>query len=678
MASMPSTPTTTPTVTPPTPPVRIKDGVPIFPKGAKIVTAHAGNFFCRFAAEQGFRDCKDFRQINTHLKDKAVLDEGDKVVIPNKTEKDTESPDKTVVKCKRVEYRPGSVKFLGLGMPVGEPRSGGLTRLGISNFITDKANKTAHGTEFSFYVGKGADTLDTMTPPEGRTHADPDHFRVEVHDVVAGAKNVAKVNVELQVLQPLYKRDTVGGKTKIVRDKTSRPDPDCPPGFKIPTNAKRKVTIECFRSTSKPNVYRSKYLRLVTHEGDDIAGQTLFVGDYYDDGAGNDEKRYTEILEQKVRARYTPMMCDPAKCRAQALADVGEFKREARLAVHIMDNACSLEDVRRVVYKQVRRAYAQAGLRPHIKAIYRHPAPKNILTIGTRSGSGFSASGAIRAVKTVFGTSKVTVKVDGKTIEYQPGRDAAIATVTAGVAAAIQAQGLFTRILVHTPNPPPVPPAQPSRDILIFKDAAHTQYSEITSVTSDDSRLSATFTPLTSAILGAFPQDDTKQEHRLLKACCETEWFDAIVIKSFEVIVTPTSTSTLFGIATWIHLPFGPCIIVESARMKPAQDERYTFAHEMGHCLVYSGHCITAAEKEQLMVMGAHAAGNAYDMPGRRRIMDIPMKIKYQVFDAGAAYKGLQELGPGSTYGTAASRVSAFVAGDPAGAPTDREPAAEW
>ena len=674
MASKPSTSTTTPTVTPPTPPVRMKDGQPIFPKGAKIVTARAGDFLCRFAADQGFRDCKDFRQINTHLNNKAVLDEGDKVVIPNKTEKDTEGKDKTVVKCKRVEYRPGSVKFLGLGMPLGEPRSGGLTRLGVSNFITDKANKTDHGTEFSFYVGKGADTLDTMTPPEGRTHADPDHFRVEVHDVVAGEKKLAKVNVELQVLQPLYKRATVGGKGKIVRDKTSRPDPDCPPGFKVPANADRKVTIECFRSTSKPNIYRSKYLRLVTHQEDKIEGQTLFVGDYYDDGGNSDEKRYTEILEQKVRARYTPLMCDPAKCRAEALADVGEFKSAARLAVHIMDNACSLEDVRRVVYKQVRRAYAQTGLRPHLKAIYQHPAPKNILTIGARTGSGLSASGAIRTLKTTFGTSKVTVKVDGKTIDYKPGRDAAIATVTAGVAAAIQAQGLFTRILEHTPNPPPVAPAQASRDILIFKDAAHTQYSEITSVTSDDTRLSATFTPLTTAILGAFPQDDNKHEHRVLKACCDTKWFDAIIINKFAV----EGGSTLFGIATWIHLPFGPAIIVEKARMTPAQDERYTFSHEMGHCLVYSGHCITAAEKEQLMVLGGQAAGNAYDMPGRRRIMDVPMKIKYQVFDAGGAYKGLEELGPGSTHGTAASRVSMFVTGDPAGAPTDREPTMEW
>jgi hypothetical protein len=58
--------------------------------------------------------------------------------------------------------------------------------------------------------------------------------------------------------------------------------------------------------------------------------------------------------------------------------------------------------------------------------------------------------------------------------------------------------------------------------------------------------------------------------------------------------------------------------------------------------------------------------------------MDVPMKIKYQVFDAGGAYKGLEELGPGSTHGTAASRVSMFVTGDPAGAPTDREPTMEW
>ncbi len=667
MASIPK-----PTV----PPVTSGSSTPTTPTAKKTVKARAGDYLCRFAANQGFRDCKDFRAepANSALANKAVLDQDEVVTIPEKQEKETEGQDKTVVKCKRVEYRPASIKFLGFGQPLAEPRSPGLTRLGISNFVTNKANKKDHGTEHSLYKGKGTSNLDTMGEDEGRTHADPDHFRIEVHDVVAGEQGELSVTVELQVLQPLYKRETVGGKTKIVRDLTSRPDPDCPPGFKIPTNAKRKLEVECHSFPSKPNVFRSRYMRLVTHEEDDIYEHTLFVGDYYDDGANNDEKRYTEILEQKVRARYKPMMCDPGKCRAEVIADVGEMKYEARLAVHIMDNACSLEDVRRVVYKQVRRAYAQTGLRPHLKAIYQHPAAKNVLTIGARSGTGFSASGLIRSIRTAMGNSKITVKVDGKKIIYNLPRDATIANATAGVLAAIQAQGLHGRVLEHTPNPPPVPPIQAARDILIFRDADHTQFAEITSVTCDDTRMSATFTPLTSTLLGAFPQDDNRHEHRVLKACCDTKWFDSIIIKSFAV----EDDAILFGIATWIHLPFGPCIIVESARMKPAQDERYTFSHEMGHCLVYSGHCITAKEKEQLMVMGSHASGNAYDMPGRRRIMDAPMKIKYQVFEAGGAYKGLQELGRTSPHGTAATRVVRYVTGDSGGAPTDREPATEW
>ena len=644
------------------------------PAVQQVLTARAGDYLCRFAADAGFRDCKDFRTeaANSAIANKAVLDEGDRVTVPQKQEKTTEAPDQTLVQCKRVNYRPATVRFLGQGVAMNQRGGPSLTRLGISNYITNKAGATGNGTTDPFYSGKGADTPEAMTDDERKTFADPDHFRVEVHDVVAAARGLDKVTVELQVLQPLYKRETSGTTTKIVRDLTSRPDPEAPAGFKIPSNAARKLVVECFQNASHKAFYRSRYLRLVTHPEDTIAGQTLFVGDYYDDGASEDEKRYTEILEQKVRARYTPQMCGEGKCRAEALADVGELRKEIRLVVHIMDDCCSYEDVRRVVYKQCRRTYAQAHLRPHLKEIVKHPPPRNILTIGATSGVGQPASGQTSG--TPPRPSTIRIEVDGKTVEYRPAANERVNAVTDGIVAALRAQGFFMRVQVYRPNPPPAAPAQPSRDILVFRDAQFRQYAEITSVTCDDTRLSATFTPLTSAILGAFPQDDERREHRLLKACCETEWFDAIVIRSFAV----EGGATLFGIATWVHLPFGPAFIVERARMTPAQDERYTFSHEMGHCLMHCGHCITAAEREQLMVMGGLAAGNAFDMPGRRRIMDAPLRIKYQVLNADGSFPGLKELGPGSAFGTAVSRALTFVGGNNVGAPTDRVPGPEW
>jgi hypothetical protein len=106
----------------------------------------------------------------------------------------------------------------------------------------------------------------------------------------------------------------------------------------------------------------------------------------------------------------------------------------------------------------------------------------------------------------------------------------------------------------------------------------------------------------------------------------------------------------------------------------------------MGHVVMNCGHCTEATHKEQLMIQGKHASGNAFDMPGRRRIMDKPMKVNYQVARANGTWvdpagTSLAAIdGSSADLATAASRCHQFMTGvlDSFGGPTDREPATEW
>jgi hypothetical protein len=641
------------------------------PEPQRVIVGRDGQCFCDFASENGFRDCEPLRSANGDLADKAVLERGDEITIPEKRDKTTSGPNETVIETRRVLSPPATVRFVGLNIPLNNPRARGLTRLGISNYKTDRASATGTGTETAFYrdLGVQDDASRVAGSPEAETYADPDHFRVEIHDVAAAKRNLASVEAELQVLQPLYRRLTVDGKEVIRRDAETRPDRNAPAGYKIPTTASRRRTITCDRiGTTK--FYRSRYMRLVTEPGDNIDPHTLFIGDYYDDGADNDEKRYTEILEQKVRVRYQPAMCTPGTCRVEALADVGQLRGEIRLAVHIMDNACTFEDVRRVVYKQVRRAYASAHTRPYIRTILRHPPPHNILLIGDQGGTAARASGRTR----LRAASRIRLTVEGTTLDYNPARNQTVAAVCNAIRQLLRTNNIFTREL-RSPFPPG-PGLEPARMFLLFKDAACTDFAVLSSASSNDTRLSVRSFQISAATLGAFSHDGDGIQHRVLKACCNTDFFDGIVLRQFDT----SGGSILFGIATWIHKEFGPAIIVQSDRMTPAQDDRYTFSHELGHVLMHGGHFMVNARREQLMIQGSMAAGNAYDMPGRRRISDAPMRMNWQAFDdAAGTWTGEHLLGPGQAHGTLVTRIHTFVKGQAFGSPTrDREIGAEW
>ncbi|MCK4660089.1 MAG: hypothetical protein KAV82_11260 [Phycisphaerae bacterium] len=707
------------------------DGTPIIPdplpEGATLEHAKAGQYLCEIAVKN-FPECSpQVREVNTHLTDKAVLEDGDPVVIPPKTEKQEQTPNEDELKAKVDNFPPPFVKFAGQGTTrLEKNRHNGLTRVGISNYVTNKAGYNGRGISEDFYTEHGMVGMGPMHPKELSTHADPDHFRIEVYDNRAYKDGDAEVTVTLQVLQPLYKRETEDSKKYIVRDKkaldkVSAPDVQPEPGFKIPANADRKLEVKCKKVEGCPSFYRSKYMRLVTHKKDKDAAteQTLYVGDYYDETALTaDERRYTEILEQKVRARYTPKMCKAKKCRAEAIAEVGELNKEVVFAVNIFDDACDYEAVRRTIYGQVRRVYAQAHIRPVIKEVTKYPPPlKNIVRVGKRTGTTPLASGV------VTGTTKstITVKITGQTndVKLNPTKDQSAKQVAASLCTKIEQNAtgsdpsLHTKVLVEPESGgSPVPEAQRARSILVFTDSECRKPATITSATSDDSRLPAQVCQITSDMLKNVPSKYNGLEMRLLRLYCRSDphLLDALLIPAFKTetyhVGTTVYTSTTFGMGLPVWIDLGVCIFVASERMKESpHDTRYTFAHEVGHVIMNCGHIVLtdAGEvnppaapdrRDPLMVTGGEAHGDAAEVTGRRRIMDAPLEIPCMVWKAdGGKYKikkivGIVEtevesavvtMKDGTPQGTAVSRCSGFTSAPAlAGPSARREVATEW
>ncbi|MHC5108976.1 MAG: hypothetical protein ACYTHJ_03750 [Planctomycetota bacterium] len=770
----------------------------------ETIEATAGQFFCEFAAARGFRNCERWREVNPDLAEKPTLEEGDEVVVPEQAEGATSDTDRAEVESVRRDYPPASIRFVGQTSTLGDRTSAGLTRLDISNYQTDKAGLNDHGRSHDFYTGIPAEDEDgrNNNEEEVTTWNDPDHFRVEVHDVTAGRNGEREITVDLQVLQPLYKRVDDSGTTKVQRDEEGRPDPNAPVGFRIPENPARQVNIACKR-IGDTNYYRSKYMRLVTETADEIIGHTLFVGDYYQDGgfeggggggagggegaadggsdddgpnagaiaggavggaavaggiaavavtqtdnelsteakvgivagsaaagavagglighaassggdsdseAGSaasaapvatpmtpeereDTRRYGEILDQKIRARYAPAMCTEEVCRAEAYTEVGQLRAEIRLAVHVFDSGAGrtdYEDVRRTVYGQVRRVYAVAGIRPHLKNIRVVPPPANIIMMGRDSGTGMAArgdTGVAPADGSAAPQSEITVEIDGVEFSIEPTSGQTISQLTTRLNGEIQGhradgdQVFWTRVVERSTMGALAAGEEGTKYILVFTNADMTQLATVGDAQTDDADFSIGHPSFSEADLANVDAEWKNHEQTVLKACCKTDWFDGLVIKQF-------SRASLQGIAAPVPLRkwFGPAFIVIETRMKDAPDDRrYTFAHEMGHVVMQCGHCNDAQHNDQLMIKGSLTGGkNAYDIDGRRRLMDSPIQIPYVVITgitAAGAVNG-NELTLDGTAGSecAVWRCHQFLNGvdDAMGGATDRVPATEW
>ena len=743
------------------------------------ITATKGQYFCEFAAQKGFRNCEKWRAVNPDLADRPNLEEGDEVIVPEKEEGATADKDKAEVESLRVDFPPASVRFVGQTSSLGDRTKAGLTRVGISNYQTDKAGLNDNGHTHDFFEGEGAEDEEGRNADEDEvtTWNDPDHFRIEVHDVTAGKQDADEVTVELQVLQPLYKRSEADGTMTIQRDEESRPDPDAPKGFRIPTNNDRKIEdLTCVR-VGDTNYYRSKYMRLVTEKKDKIDGHTVFVGDYYQDesnaggpsagaivggalggaavaggvaalvvtqtdnqlsdtekgaiiggaavagavaggligaaassgddaGAENagaapatatppteeeiaDTKRYGEILDQKIRVRYIPKMCTDEKCRAEQVAKVGELKAESRMAVHIMAGCIENEDARRVVYGQCRRVFAQVGIRPHLKAIYRHPSIEHVILVGSPDGTGANAQGDTGVAGpdgAAAPASTLIITMNGGQEEtFNLAANQTVSSVVGRITSWLEGlrddgTKLFYTLTVPRPTiAPPSAGSEASQYILVFSNAEHSEYAKVDGADSTDSQFSVGNPSLSPAKLGEVPKSETSAAHTLIKASCRTEWCDCIIIANFK----QEAGTTLYGLAMRhpkVHRFSPGTMCISDSMTGDPHDSRYTFAHEVGHVLMNVNHCTSGNHSEQLMITGNNASDDATEKDGRRRIMDKPMHVNYKIYGNDPTVGSVMTLLGSGANKTATERCHMFLSGVRScfGGPTDRVRTEEW
>jgi len=339
------------------------------------VTAVEGDSFCSIAVACGFLDCTVIR---AHDSNRAIagdqLGSGMRVYVPDITEQHDSAPSENTHRYILAPAPFATIRFVHGSPGAAIPDDPDAPFLEISNYRTDRAGP--HGTQPFGPAGGSAF--------HAASDADPDAFKVEVRDTRTG---LAQLNVTLEALHPVYVSDLAIG-TDV--------------NWSSPAEAgRRRLNLVVRRVTPMPDQrFRSSYLRLVADEADHAARpqQTLLVTD----DQANEE--IVEILDQSVRATYILDRCPrPAnvRCRVTKTIDVGDAgnKRRIRMCVGIfrqnVGDATGIHgvteaNVRRRVFRWVRRVYAQADCAPKIVPPgirLLNPPERNMLTVSNIVGS---------------------------------------------------------------------------------------------------------------------------------------------------------------------------------------------------------------------------------------------------------------------------------------------------
>jgi hypothetical protein len=408
------------------------------------VTAREGDTLCGIAVDAGFANCNPLREeaANADFLDRP-LRVGERVTVP---EVERGEEDGAADARHRFIVRGASarVRFVH-GSPDRAARDDdSLSVLHISNFVTTRAG----------IPEVQAFPPHTTSAFNAHAHADVDAFKLEVFDPHAGA---ATVDVEMLALEPVLAPD---GAIREHRE------------FAGAERARRALTVTCRRVASDPERFRSCYLRLVTDDEDKAARarQTLLVTDSADGAAGDADR--LEILDQNVRATYVLRSCRPARgthsCRSIAELPVGEDRLRFRTRVHVLRTArgaagslaegITIPEVRRHMFRWVRRTYSQADMSLIVLGIDEVDPLENLISIfnpGHRTAAG-------------GGRLSVRVNTDPAPteIEHATTRDEAPLAQATAIAAQIAALPGFAASAF--PNPQALNNAQ-SADVIVTR-----------------------------------------------------------------------------------------------------------------------------------------------------------------------------------------------------------------
>jgi hypothetical protein len=444
-----------------------------------------GESLCSIAVENGFKNCTKLRTANPPLANREA-EPGDKVDVPEVTGKQEAGAVDQLHRFRRLG-RANRVWIIE-----DRNRASGTVALndtriqvGVSNYVTgrqgrDLAPDPWRDTNF-FGFSAGAS-------------ADPDHFRILVHDLFAARSNTQFVDVTVKTQRPIL--GAIPNEIQSWQDLTQAGTTLTP------------VRCQRFNNTA---FYRSPYLRLVVDDEDRQLLRNDGRINIANDNGGTANDTGTAVTNQVL---LTPALDDPdieildfrivaerpapdcqvtaanARCRARFRTAVGKEELELKLKVvrvgGVAGSGASDNQIRQMVFVNLRNRYAQANIGvkqvqepgPGVTIVqnFIHDVtePRNMIAISDFDGLPATGGKTLQAQVTLSsGTVTASITTDRQ----------ASPTLTAGkLAVALRAQGVTCRVM---PNPPIIGSPRPfgSCDILCFN--ADGTMAPISTVTPD-------------------------------------------------------------------------------------------------------------------------------------------------------------------------------------------------
>ncbi len=418
---------------------------------AKVVRAKDGDSLCSIAVENGFKNCTKLRAPNSQLAGRGVQP-GDRVNVPEVTTKQEAGAVDTLHRFRRLGKANRVFIIQDLNRAGGQQAAGDRQpRLAVSNYVPGRQGR-------GFATANWVDH--TTSDHNVDASADPDHFKILVHDRFAHAANQDSVEVTLQAQKPVL--GTIPNEIRSWADMTEA-------GTKL-------EHVVCRRFAPSTPFYRSSYLRLVADTqdqtakrrdgrndpgagavdaGTDVSRQTLIVPP--------PDERNVEALDLRVEAFREAPDCQSAgaeKCRAHSFADVGKDEKVMRVKVVRVGAAAgsgvSDNDLRTCIFTNLRRRLAQinVGILPVVERgpgvtitddfIHDVALPQNMIMISDFAGA--RASGG----KNMQATVRLTPGGD-KTAQITTRRRDKPAETANKLAAELRKLGVKCRV---SPNPP--------------------------------------------------------------------------------------------------------------------------------------------------------------------------------------------------------------------------------
>ncbi len=600
---------------------------------ATVVLALGGETLCGIAVQAGFRNCDLLR---AHPANGALLNRplqlGDRVAVPDRRIKTLTVPTTTRHRLKRDRHASERIRFVHGSAATPFDRDPALTVLNVSNYITNQAGATgsaAFGSGFGF---------------DADADADPDTFKVELTTLDGGGT----VKVRLEALRPAYgSNDTI----------------DHYELFTGAEYAARMLDVDAQPVRPGKTAYRSRYLRVVTDDQDQVAAptQALLVTDLADGLNGSADR--LEILDQVVRASYQHPGCKaaaPNQCTLRTELPVGENKLRLRIAMHVFRatvggaavGGVTEQMVRRRAMKWFRRAYASANMSvkfvgPAVEFI--DPPDASMLTISQGTGAtaaGTDASGRQSAI--VFRLAGPPAKpFDRIHRAFDP---TVKVPLTAGMTPAQAAAAVVAALPrgysgVASVNAQAFNAANASADVMITKrDGSRVM---IRAETTTDPRMTV---HVARVDLTKVDDNDTFNTmmastiefRRVLRSAPGTDdRLDFYIINSFQ---TAGLRGRAFVPGAALAAPFAPpqqlrwAIVMATtsssgAVMDGGDNLPFTFPHEAGHVINDAFHSLNTDPNGPTQLMSGTGTSPTHAVGATKRISDGPYTVVYAMFD---------------------------------------------